>query len=484
MILNLWRAKNLERLARALLVPVDAAWLSALRIGLGVLLAISMARFLAYGWVDRLFVDPDFHFKYWGFHWIEPLPAPAMHGLFWLLLLASVTMALGLCFRLSALVLAAGLTYVQLIDVSTYLNHYYLAALLVWLLALSPAARLWSLDAWLGRQRGAAPGHTSVARGWLYLFRFQIGLVYTFAGLAKAQSDWLLHAQPLRIWLGSCTDLPILGPLFTLEGVPLSMSWAGFLFDTTIALWLSLRRTRRWAFALLVVFHALTRLLLPIGMFPFIMVTAASVFFLPGWPRALVARLARRVGRFSVARPTQPSTRVPTLVHERVPARVGWKARGLVLLGLAYCLVQLGLPLRHLAYGGNVLWHEQGMRFSWRVMVRAKGGNTRFIVQQRRTGQTWHVSPRRYLTAMQEMEMSGQPDLILQLARHVRRDLTQKGLGPVDVRVDARVALNGRRSRRFIDPNRNLAELSDGFGKRDWVLPGPSGPPPHTRPVL
>ena len=38
-------------------------------------------------------------------------------------------------------------------------------------------------------------------------------MVYVFAGLAKLNADWLLDAQPLRIWLAARSDLPIVGPL-------------------------------------------------------------------------------------------------------------------------------------------------------------------------------------------------------------------------------------------------------------------------------
>ena len=51
-------------------------------------------------------------------------------------------------------------------------------------------------------------------------------------------------------------------------------------------------------------------------------------------------------------------------------------------------LVQLLLPLRAHLYGGNVLWHEQGMRFSWRVMVREKNGSVTFIVREPRDGRS------------------------------------------------------------------------------------------------
>lgn len=454
--------------------PVDGAWLSAFRFLFGLLLAVSVFRFLAFGWVERLLVEPSFHFKYWGFEWVEPLPGPAMRALFWVLLAAALATAVGFCFRFSAALLGSGFVYFQLIDVSNYLNHYYLAALLVWLLCFSPAHRTWSVDAWIARRRAAGAGPEPprfVALGWLYLFRFQIGLVYTFAGIAKAQADWLVHGQPLSIWLGASTDLPILGPVFAVPGVPLVMSWCGFLFDTTIVFWLLWPKTRPYAFTVVVLFHTLTGLLLPIGMFPVIMITAAMVFFEPDWPRRFLARFSRK----------QPAAQPRVSLEPRPLAR---GARFALCLGVAYCGLQLVLPLRFLAYPGNVLWHEQGMRFSWRVMVRAKGGNTSFIVRNKATHQEWHVSPRAYLTGEQEAEMSSQPDLILQLAHHIRHDFEARGRGPVEVRVDSRVAFNGRRSAPLIDPRRDLTTIRDGLAARDWVLPAPRSRPTPTRPVL
>ena len=87
----------------------------------------------------------------------------------------------------------------------------------------------------------AAAGPDDRARAWrLYVLRFQVGLVYTCAGLAKLQGDWLLEAQPLNLWLASLTDLPVLGPLLALPAAPYVAAWAGFLFDSTVALFLSL----------------------------------------------------------------------------------------------------------------------------------------------------------------------------------------------------------------------------------------------------
>jgi hypothetical protein len=461
---------------RWLLRPVDAAWLAAYRIMFGVALAVSMERFLAYGWVDQLLVAPRFRFHYWGFGWVEPLSSGSMRVLFVALVALALAVAAGFAFRVTAPLFAAGLTYVQLLDVSTYLNHYYLAGLLAWLLAASPAARAWSVDAWLARRVAPArprPGE-HVARAWLVLFRIQVGVVYVFAGLAKAQADWLLHGQPLGIWLGARTELPLLGALFTVPGAPLVMSWFGFLFDTTIVAWLSWKKTRPWAYAVVAVFHVLTRLLFDIGMFPIIMTLSALVFFSPSWPRPLVRRVLRSGDR-------EPRDRLDSSVRGTVRPPL-WQRAALVA-GALYAFAQVAMPLRCHLYGGNVLWHEQGMRFSWRVMVRAKGGATTFLVREKATGRTYHVSPREYLTPYQENEMASQPDLVVQLAHHVRSDFERRGHGAVEVRADSKVSLNGRRGALLVDPELDLSTVNDGVAVASWIRPAPSEPPPLTRPV-
>jgi vitamin K-dependent gamma-carboxylase len=289
-------------------------------------------------------------------------------------------------------------------------------------------------------------------------------VVYTFAGLAKLHGDWLIHGQPLRIWLTSRTDVPLVGALFTLPHAPLLLGWAGFLFDTLAPWFLLPRRTRPYAYAAVVVFHGMTRLLFPIGMFPVIMVLGALVFFSPGWPQP-VLRLLR-------LRPAAGTTATP------------WAGRYPFLATVAaYAMLQLLVPLRFLAYGGNVRWHEQGMRFSWRVMVREKNGSVVFHVRDPRTGHTWQVSPHRYLTRLQEREMSGQPDLILQFAHFLARDFAARGVVGVEVRAEARVSLNGRRAALLIDPTVDLVPLRDGVMPAPWILQAPEDPPPHTRPI-
>jgi vitamin K-dependent gamma-carboxylase len=443
----------------------DAAGLAAFRVLVGVLGAVSALRFLHYGWVDAFFVEPRFYFQYWLAPFAVPLGKSEMHALFWLIAGAGVFVALGLFYRVAIAVFFFAFAYVQLIDVSNYLNHYYLLSLLTLLMAFMPLGKTYGLDGYIGERRGAV-ARTTVPR-WCYaILKLQIGLVYSYAGLAKVTEDWLVHAQPLSIWLASRTSMPFIGPLLAEPWAPHAMAWAGCLFDLTVVWWLLWRKSRPWAFAAVLIFHALTRYLFPIGMFPFIMIAGATIFFEPEWPRRLLGLRGPLRHEATTVRPCPG------------PGRY-WPI-GAAALGL-YAMFQLLFPLRAHAYGGDVHWHEQGMRFSWRVMVREKNASVTYLVDDLRTGRTVEIKPRRYLDARQERELGTQPDLIAQLARHIARERERETGNPVRVRAEVLANLNGRRARLLVDPTVDLAKAPDGFGKASWITSSPTGEPPLLR---
>ena len=141
----------------------------------------------------------------------------------------------------------------------------------------------------------------------------------------------------------------------------------------------------------------------------------------------------------------------------------------LVVLG-AWFLVQVVVPLRFLAYRGNVNWDEEGFRFAWRVMVMEKAGDARFRVSDAATGTTAEVDPRDYLTPLQARMMASQPDMILDFAHFVaERFATPEGRLPA-VRADVYASLNGRPNRRLVDPTVDLAR-APASAARTWVLP-------------
>jgi vitamin K-dependent gamma-carboxylase len=466
-----------DRLFGAARRPVDAASLAAFRILFGATMLLGVVRFLAYGWVDRFFVQPAFHFTYWGFDWVKPWPSWGMHAHFVALAVLAAMVMVGLWYRTAIVLFFLGFTYVELIDVTYYLNHYYLVTLLAFLLCFLPANVLWSMDACLqpAKRRERVP---AIA---VWILRLQVGVVYFYAGLAKSGPDWLLGAQPLNIWLSSRTDFPVVGALFREPATAYAMSWAGFLYDTTIVLWLSWRRTRLPAYLVLLGFHTATSALFRIGMFPVIMSGAALIFFSPSWPRRLLVASPGRHHRFQWGyRPKLPrASRAPGAACHVLQPTQGRLALAALC---AYAAVQILMPLRHRLYGGDVLWHEQGMRWAWKVMVREKNGAITYLVHVPSQNKTFYVNPARYLDSLQVREMSGQPDLILKLAHHVRDDFESRGHGDVQVFAKATVSLNGRRSVAMIDPAIDLGRVEDGVARASWILPAPESDPPLLSP--
>lgn len=431
--------------------PVDAAGVGAFRLLFGLLMAGAVVRFVARGWVKELYLDPPFHFTYLGFDWVRPFSPPGMALLFALMGLSALFVALGAFTRVAAAVFFLTFTYAELIDRATYLNHYYLVSLLAFLFVVLPVGRAFSFDA-----RRAGVGAGTVQRWVHVLLRVQIGLVYVFAGLAKLNHDWLFEAQPLRLWLARFGDLPLVGRLLLEPAAAYFTSWAGALFDLFIVPLLLIPKTRKPAYAVAVVFHGSIWLLFPIGMFSFLMLTCATLFFEPTWPRALIARV-------------RPGAREASPPDSRAFPAQPLSPQLLAALGL-YVAVGVAMPLRLLLYPGASSWTEEGFRFAWRVMLTEKTGHVEFEIVDL-AGRRTRLNPRSELTPLQYAMMATQPDMIQQFAHHLARRHEAEGRGRVRVYAHSWAALNGRPSQRLIDPTVDLAaEVRSIFPKR-FIVP-------------
>jgi hypothetical protein len=439
--------------------PISIAPLVSFRIVFGTMMLASTLRFIIYGWVDDLYLVPRFFFSYYGFEWVQPLEAVGMYGLFALMLVSALGILLGAFYRISAAVFFLSFTYVELIDKTNYLNHYYFVSIVAALLVFLPAHRAWSVDVW--RRPGLALA--TVPRWMVGSLRLQLGMVYVFAGIAKLNTDWLLRAQPMRIWLPAKTD--ILGGWLAQKWVAYAFSWAGTVYDLGIPFFLLWRRTRTLAYLAVIAFHLLTWLLFPIGMFPWIMILSTLVFFPGEWHERRLAQL-RGCLRIGVRTPSEPAAKV----HYAAPA---WL---LGLLGLHF-VVQVLLPFRYLAYPGKLFWTEEGYRFSWRVMLMEKAGHATFRIRDPRTGAEGEVINSDHLTPLQEKMMSSQPDMLLQYAHYLDTVYQRQGIPDPEVYADVYVTLNGSGTRPFIDPTRDLSRIRESFAHKDWILPFPAPQP-------
>lgn len=408
---------TVRRLGQYLGAPVDAAGLRAFRVSFGLVAAAAALRFIAKGWVDSQYVAPAYHFAYPGFGFVRAWPGAGMHVHFALLALAGLGLAAGRHARACACALALGWTYVELIDRAYFLNHYYLACSLAWLLALTlPNTCRWQRQA---------------PRWVLFALRAQVACVYVFAGLAKLNADWLLRAQPLRIWLAARSDVPVpwIGGLLASPESAFVASWAGALFDLAIVPLLVWRRTRAPACAFAFAFHVSTGWLLPIGMFPWIMLSALALWLDGRWIPQLTA-----AGEAGSARPQR------------------WAAAACAL----YLGLQLIVPLHQQLCVRNGVWTSAGIDFAWRVMLAEKSGSVAFRTP---AGPAPRLAP---LTAQQAAALACDPRLIASYAR----ELGARAHTPIY--ADAFCALNGRPAQRLIARQVDLAQPQLPSG---WVLP-------------
>ena len=450
-----------NNIAKRAFIPASGASASIFRVAFGIIALVAIVRLFAHGWIDALYIEPAHHFTYPGFGWVRPLSGWGMYLLFGAIGALAVCVAVGYRYRLCATLFFLGFTYAELIDRTTYLNHHYWISLAALLMVFLPLNRTFSVDAWRNPSI-----RTDAVQSWVvWALRAQVGVVYVFAGIAKLNADWLLHAQPMRIWLYQHGEMPVAGSLLQELWVAYAMSWTGALFDLTIVGWLLWSRTRLWAYLTLVVFHLITWLLFPkLGIFPWLMIAGTTVFLRPDWPLLALRRLR---AQWLVERIKTDGT--PERTDTAMPSP--WAARAAVVaLGL-FALAQVLLPLRHFAYPGNVRWTEEGYLFAWRVMLTEKTGLVHYRVSDEDTDRTWLVTPDDYLTPLQVERMSFQPDLIHQTARIIAADFARQGYDQVEVKAEAFVSWNGRPNARLIDPDVNLAEIKPGIAPMSWILP-------------
>lgn len=441
---------RLATIARNLKQPVDILPLVIFRIAFGALMFASALRFMLNGWVDALYIQPEFHFSYLGFDWVKPLDATGMTIAFIALLVLSPLVMLGLAYRAAIVLFFAVFTYIELIDQATYLNHYYFVSLVSFLLIFTPANRYLSLDA---RLRPKLKSRHAPA--WsIFILQLQLAIVYFFAGLAKLNLDWLWQGQPLAIWLKANTGMPLIGAFFDYHWVALLLSWAAAAYDLTVVVWLAWRRTRALAYATVILFHLLTALLFPIGVFPWVMIASTLIFFSGGELRGALGCVGIRLSP-------------PPAASFRLPIRASIAVK--LVLALFFG-IQLALPLRHFLYPGDTNWTMEGYRFAWRVMLNEKAGFATFFVVDKSTGRRQVVYGDQHLTPQQLRHMSYQPDMILQFAHYLAAQHPYADERDLAVYAEVHVAHNGRPSKLLIDPRQDLLEVSRELISAAWIL--------------
>lgn len=433
-------------LNRLLFKQIDNSALIVFRVFFGLLIFLESIGAIFTGWVNRILIAPEFTFTFIGFEWLQPLPGNWMYVYYVVMGVFGLFVMLGYKYRLSIIAFTLMWTATYLVQKSSYNNHYYLLILLSGIMVFMPANRYFSLDA----KRKPSIIKNRMPQWCSLVFILQMGIVYTYASIAKMYPDWLDITVP-EILMKTKQDYYFIGDVLQQQWVHYTIAYFGILFDLLIVPLLLFESTRKYAFFTAVFFHLFNSIIFQVGVFPFMSLALMVFFFEPKTIRNIFLKKKN--------------------IYEENDIVVPKKNSYVAFLLLMYFSIQLLLPLRHWTIKDNVLWTEEGHRMAWRMMLRVKSGTISYKVVDKANGKTIPIQWDAYLTKKQKSSASTKPDVIWQFSQHLKELFMVKGKD-VAVYVNCKVKVNGKPFKPLIDPNVDLASVKwNTFSHNDWILP-------------
>lgn len=427
---------------------VDNSALIVFRLMLGTLLMIESFGAIATGWIHRAFIAPKFTITFIGFEFLQPLPGNGMIYYYVVMGIFAMFIMLGFKYKFSTAAFTLLWTCTYLMQKSSYNNHYYLVILIGIFMLIVPANRYASLDV----LRKPSLRKISMPRWVLLFIILQLWIVYTFSSVAKIYPDWLNYRVP-EMLMSSRSSYPIVGPILQKHWAIVTVTYFGILFDLTFIPLLLWKKTRLPIFFVAIFFHLFNSIVFRIGIFPYLSLAFCLFFF--------SAEMVHR--RFLWKKTFYTDNEV--IVPSSRPLLVSFFS--------LWFLIQFALPLRHYFIKDNVLWTEEGHRLSWRMMLRSRSGHTSFKLVNKTTGTTKKINLDNYLSKRQTRSVKAKPDMLWQFCQHVRKkyeDIDQN----IEIYVDSKISINGKKHHRFIDPNVDMAHAPwNYFFHNDWILPSP-----------
>ncbi|MDC3260408.1 HTTM domain-containing protein [Winogradskyella sp.] len=425
---------------------IDNSALVVFRIFFGLLCFLESVGAIFTGWVNKTLIEPQFTFNFIGFDWLQPLPGNGMYVYYGVMGVFGLCIMLGYKYRLSAFgfaLLWAGTYFMQK---TAYNNHYYLLFLLSFIMVILPANRYASLDVKLNPKLKSI----SMPNWCRWVFIVQLFIVYTYASIAKIYPDWL-DTSVIKLLMQNKSNFPVVGQLLQNEGIHYFIAYSGILFDGLIIPLLLFKPTRKYAFFASIFFHLFNSFVFHIGIFPYLSLAFCLFFFEPETVRNIFLKKKKLY--------TQNEIKIPS--YKSVFKSVF----------IVYFVIQIILPIRHYFIQDDVLWTEEGHRLSWRMMLRAKSGNINFRVVDNATNNLIPIKLNEYLTKKQQRSLRTKPDFIWQFSQRLKKQFKSEGKD-VSIFATCYVSVNGKPSKRFIDPEIDLAKAEWNYFKHNtWILP-------------
>lgn len=433
-------------LNRILFKQIDNSALIVFRVFFGLLIVFESFGAILTGWVKRVLVEPEFTFSFISFDWIQPLPGIGMYIYFAIMGIFGFGIMLGYKYRFSIVGFTVMWTFVYLMQKSSYNNHYYLLVFLSLFMAIMPANRYYSIDA----KQNPSIIKYSMPQWCSLLFVVQMGIVYTYASVAKWYPDWI-DTTAVELFMKGKKNYVLIGDFLQTKWLHYVLAYSGILFDLLVVPLLLYKPTRKLAFVASVFFHLFNSIVFQIGIFPYMSLALCMFFFEPKTIRNIFLKQKPLYNKQDIIIPNT--------------SRLG------ITVFVIYFVIHILLPLRHWVIKDDVLWTEEGHRLSWRMMLRVKSGYANYKVVNKETGQTIPVKLSDFLTRKQINIASTKPDVIWQFSQYLKSKFKEEGQD-VEVYVDCFIKVNGRPFQQLINPEIDLASVKwDAFKHSDWILP-------------
>lgn len=315
--------------------------ISIFRILFGVVLVIQSVYWVGIGFINENIINPSFLFPF--IKGLAPLPDFFMlYGLNGGMIVSAALIITNKFYRIGLFTYFISFTYLWLLCQGFFNNHYYLISILCFLL-IFPNSTL------------SKTTKTQTSKVFLFSIQAFIVGVYAISGINKLNPYWLVDLQPIA---------HILDLKFGVEKksfLVMLFSYTGVLFDLLIGPLLFLKRTRFFAIGFGIFFHLINFFIFynvgEIGIFPFLMISSFVLFINPIYLEEKIFPKKNKIG-----------------------ASVNCNKQISKLL-IAFLIIQLLVPFRHVFFKGYVDYNGIGQRFSWRLKNMYKEPKTDGLVQ-------------------------------------------------------------------------------------------------------
>nr|XP_039273169.1 vitamin K-dependent gamma-carboxylase-like [Styela clava] len=458
--------RYLDAFITKLYQPCDPSLLACFRICFGFLMMIDIPQERGMSRADATYDEiPDKYCTFPLIHGMKPFSQDVMIILYAILFLNAFFIMIGFLYRINIISFTVIYWYFFILDKSTWNNHSYLYGLIALLLSVSNAENFMSVDGFLDRTKL----NTDVPQ-WNYaLLRFQVFIVYFYAGLKKTEKDWLTGYSMNRLsreWVFDPFRFFMTNDQIDFWIVHIG----GFLFDISVGFLLYFNKTRVIGLFLCGSFHGMNSRMFSIGMFPYVMFVSSFIFC----DEKLFKNIIAKTVVLSHCVSTKASEKNSSCIYDESISSKRWKPNQIAaaLFTVFYISSQSFLPYSHFITKGYNGWTQGLYGYSWDMMIHSfKNQHAKIMYKNLQSGEIGYLKEGVFLSGKRS-RWKTQPEMAFQYAVCIREQLKKFELNDTAVYFDVWKSMNGRFQQRIFDHNVDLASYDwSPFKQPTFVMP-------------